>query len=261
MIDIHTHILPQIDDGSNSLDISIQHLKIMEEAGVTDVVFTPHFYENIYDNNKQTISAAFNLVQAEIDKQNMKMNLHHGAECYIVHDLVTKIKNENFNIDDTKYVLVETSLINQTIEEIVFEEIYKLLKHGLKPILAHPERYQQIIENPESARDIVHRDVYLQVNAGSLFGYYGKDVQKAAWYLVQNGLVHFVASDNHCIKDEYFLKTAKDVITEKIDEYTANLLFEINPRKMLKNEKIEYFYLKEIVKKESIIQKIINRII
>ncbi|MEA1973818.1 MAG: CpsB/CapC family capsule biosynthesis tyrosine phosphatase [Candidatus Cloacimonadota bacterium] len=260
MIDIHTHILPNIDDGSDSVELSIKQLRIMAEAGVTSVVFTPHFYKGIYNNNSQTISFALNKLKTEMLNQDFEMELVTGAECYLINDLYKNVQQENLNIENTKFVLVETSLAAINFDQLIYQEFFKLLKKGYKPIFAHPERYHQIINDPEFVREIIFKDVYIQVNAGSLFGYYGKDVEKAAWYLVENGLVHFVASDNHCIDEEYPLLAAKQIIAEKIDDFTANLLFEVNPKKMLNNQKIEYFYVDEVFKSETFFQKFIKRV-
>jgi protein-tyrosine phosphatase len=116
------------------------------------------------------------------------------------------------------------------------------------------------MNKPEIAEDFLHRNVYLQINAGSILGLYGNKIAKTAWYLVDNGFAHFIASDNHCKIDEYLLPAALEAIRDNIDDYTANLLSQKNPEKMLNDEKIKYFYLeKQPVEKSGFLKKILNR--
>ena len=127
----------------------------------------------------------------------------------------------------------------------LFDILYQLVKANFKPILAHPERYLPIIANFELAENFMFRDIYLQVNAGSLFGKYGKKSQKTAFKMIDYGFAHFVASDNHCRNFHYPLPAAFEVISNQFDEYTANLLTQVNPAKMLQNENIPIFYLEK----------------
>lgn len=116
------------------------------------------------------------------------------------------------------------------------------------------------MNKPEIAEDFLHRNVYLQINAGSILGLYGNRIAKTAWYLIDNGFAHFIASDNHCKADEYILPAALEAIRDNIDDYTANLLSQKNPEKMLNDEKIKYFYLeKQPVEKSGFLKKILNR--
>jgi protein-tyrosine phosphatase len=111
------------------------------------------------------------------------------------------------------------------------------------------------------AEDFLHRNIYLQINAGSILGLYGQTISKTAWYLIDNGFAHFMASDNHCRTDEYILPIAKEMIHDKIDNYTAELLTKINPQKMLNNEKINYFYLqKQKIEKKGFFERFLRKI-
>lgn len=243
MIDIHTHILPGIDDGSDSFGNSLYQISLMAESGVTDIVFTPHYIRNHYDNTAEIIREPLLILQDQLSNEETKIKLHQGAEIYLDENILADIETHNLSMAGTKYLLVETSLSG--FPPNLLEILYEIVKSGYKPILAHPERYFDINRNPESAEDFMHRDVYLQINAGSLLGIYGKTIQKTAWYLVESGYAHFLASDNHCKTDEYILPAAVSRLVEHIDPYTAELLTSINPRKMLQNKDIDYFYLKD----------------
>ncbi len=241
MIDIHTHILPNIDDGSKSLQRSLDTLSLMVEKGVKEVVLTPHYLSGAYDNSPQIINSAFIEFEKEVKRKKIDIILHKGTEVflnnYVFHDdLIYK-----FAIDKTKFILVETNM--QEIPDNIFTHLYNIAKNDYQPILAHPERYQDIIRNPNLALDFIHRNVLLQINAGSLLGMYGKRIKETAWELLNRGYAHFLASDNHCQNMEYVLPIAIEVIKENIDSYTSKLLTEINPAKIFSGEKIEFFYL------------------
>ncbi|MCK4956993.1 MAG: capsular biosynthesis protein [Candidatus Cloacimonetes bacterium] len=249
MIDIHTHILPEIDDGSRNIEESLLQLELMSRAGVTDIVCTPHYISNYYNNNRDIIEPKLAKLQAEADAQNINIKLHKGIEILLDSKSVEKIKQEEFNINGSKYVLVESEM--RAFPADFKEILYNLVKSGYKPILAHPERYFDIIRNPSLAEDFMHRNVYMQINAGSLLNHYGKESRKVAWKLIENGWAHFIASDNHCRFDEYILPTAIEQIRNEIDDYTANLLSKGNPSKMLNNEQINMFYVSEFSKEKN----------
>ncbi|MCF7794249.1 MAG: exopolysaccharide biosynthesis protein [Candidatus Cloacimonetes bacterium] len=248
MIDIHTHILHSIDDGSQDIETSITHLKLMQEYGVKAVFVTPHFMLQYYDFDQQLVLDKIAELQKAAEKENINIKIIPGREIYLDSSLFEKLKSGKMNMGNSNYILVETNMTNFPAD--LNQHLYDLVRSGLKPIMAHPERYTNIINDPDSAEDLLHKNVLLQINAGSLIGIYGKNVQKAAWFLVDNGLAHFVASDNHCKELDYTLPAAVEMLKQKIDEHTAELLTEINPRKIIDNEPITYFYLEKVVTKK-----------
>mgnify|MGYP006279571563 CR=1 FL=1 len=243
MIDIHTHILPACDDGSPDIDTSLHYLQILAQNKVSDVILTPHFIRNSYNNKKEIINPKFTKLKEMVYKKNIEINLHLAAEVYLEPTLIEDIKKNNFTINNSDYVLVETSF--NGFPTNLLEILYQLVKDGYKPILAHPERYNEFIVNPNKAESFLYRDIYFQLNAGSFLGKYGKQVKNTAWSLLDKGYVHFLASDLHCKNGEYPLPIAAHLIAEKYDEYLVKLLTEINPQKLLNNEKIEIFYIKK----------------
>lgn len=257
MIDIHTHILHNCDDGSTSLELSIEQIKNMIDKGVTDIVLTPHYMNSYVQTDSMIIDKRFeelSLVTAEL-----KVNLHKGGEIFLNQGIDDQIINSKLCIGNTSYVLVETNMGEFTPD--IYGTLFNLVRKGLRPILAHPERYNYIMNDPGMAEDFMHRDIYLQVNAGSILGIYGKKIEKTAWFLIDNGFAHFLASDNHCRTDEYILPLAIKAIRNRIDDYTAELLTQINPKKMLNNEKIKYFYLEEQkIEKKGFFKRILKKI-
>ena len=257
MIDIHTHILHNCDDGSTSLDLSIQQIKNMIDKGVTDIVLTPHYMNSYVQTDAMIIGKRFEeLLRAT---NELEINLHKGGEIFLNQGINDEVIDRELCIGDTPYVLVETNMGEFTSD--IYETFFNLVRKGLRPILAHPERYNYIMNDPSMVEDIMHRNIYLQINAGSILGIYGQKIKKTAWFLIENGFAHFVASDNHCKTDEYILPSAIAAIRNKIDNYTADLLTQVNPQKMLNNEKIEYFYLKEQkVEKKGFFEKILRKL-
>lgn len=256
MIDIHTHILHNCDDGSDSLELSIEQITNMIDKGVTDIVLTPHYMNSYVQTDAKVIDKQFEkLSEATAD---LKINLYKGGEIFLNPGVGDKIDKE-LCIGDTSYILVETNMSEFTPD--IYEILFQLVRKGLRPILAHPERYNYIMNEPDIAEDFLHRNVYLQVNAGSILGFYGHKIAKTAWYLINNGFAHFIASDNHCKIDEYILPAAIEAIRDNIDDYTADLLSQTNPQKMLNNEKIKYFYLKkQLIEKKGFFEKILRKI-
>ena len=256
MIDIHTHILHNCDDGSDCLELSIEHITNMIDKGVTDIVLTPHYMNSYVQTDAKVIDKQFKkLSEATAD---LKINLYKGGEIFLNPGVEDKIDKE-LCIGDTSYILVETNMSEFTPD--IYEILFQLVRRGLRPILAHPERYNYIMNEPDIAEDFLHRNVYLQVNAGSILGFYGHKIAKTAWYLINNGFAHFIASDNHCKIDEYILPAAIEAIRDNIDDYTAELLTKINPQKMLNNEKIKHFYLeKQKIEKKGFFEKILRKI-
>ncbi|OQX71976.1 MAG: hypothetical protein B6D62_00555 [Candidatus Cloacimonas sp. 4484_275] len=244
MIDIHTHILPNCDDGSPDVNTSVEKIRSMVEEGVTDIVLTPHFMRKLYHNTADVIDERFDLLQKAVKENGIEITLHKGAEVYLDYNIVDDIKNEKFYINDTKYVLVETGMNGFPVNFL--QILYDIVRNGFRPILAHPERYQDISENPYQVEDLIFRNVYMQINAGSLLGHYGSKIQETAWILLNNGFVHFVASDDHCQSEDYSLSKAFFEIKNNLDSSLAELLIRKNPQKLLNNEKIDYIYMETV---------------
>lgn len=256
MIDIHTHILPELDDGSSDLETSINQLRIMADSGVKSVFFTPHYIPNFYPTGKLTILDKLHKVQQKVLDEKIPIQLEVGVELFLEANSIEFVEAEELTMGKSRYLLVETNMSGFAAD--FNDNLFKLLRAGYKPILAHPERYLDIQRKPEVAEDLMHRNVYMQINAGSLLGYYGKQVKKTAWTLLHQGWAHFLASDNHCKSDNYPLDKAYKLVVHKIDDYTAKLLTEINPQKIIENSNINMFYLESSLKEEGFFSRFRN---
>ncbi|MCD4651797.1 MAG: capsular biosynthesis protein [Candidatus Cloacimonetes bacterium] len=219
----------------------MEALELAQEQGITELVLTSHYLKGSYDNDRETISDTFETLKQDAAESGIEIKLHLGAEVFITQDALIDIVKYQLQINETQYVLVETDLNNFPIN---FNEIlYNLVRSGYRPILAHPERYGNIQRDWTLAEGLLYRNVYLQINAGSLLGQYGSIIKETAWKLVENGLVHFIGSDFHCHSTDYNYREAVDAIAEQIDSHMAKLLSETNPRKLLDNKPVEYIYM------------------
>ncbi len=223
MVDIHTHILPGIDDGATDKDISLTLLKILEDDGVNDVVLTPHFYSDS-ENIEQFIQRR-NQAYSELKSvYKGNINLHLGAEVYLSKYIANYDDLTELCIDKTKYILVECPFsmeFSSDVYEIIENFIYN---HRLTPIIAHIERYHFTSLNKdlsliESLRSI---GCLIQINADSLLL---KKTKKLVLKLIENNLVDCIGTDTHNLthRPPNYIK-AIDVITKNLGaEYAQNI--------------------------------------
>ena len=238
MIDIHTHILPGLDDGSTNIKESIDILKELISQGVEEIIATPHIISGVYDNNKKIIEDKIKELNSEIITHNLPIKIHKGAELYCEPNLIEKTKREELNLAGSKYILIESDMqrFPDNFEDILFQ--FQLARYI--PILAHAERFTPFMNDFNYLLDIVNRGILVQINSGSLFGDYGDNVQKLAHKILQTGCAHFIASDVHGLnKRPIMLKEAYQFLSENFNENLAKLLMDENPKRLIQNEEIE----------------------
>ena len=238
MIDIHSHIIPGVDDGSKSIEDTFKMLKEAQKAGFTDIISTSHYIEGYYELNKVDREAWITALNTGIKKENINLNLYTGAEIFISENMCDNIRNNVIcSLNNSRYVLFELPMNVKTmyLNEVIFE----LISMDLVPIIAHPERYAYVQKDPNMLYDYIEMGVLFQSNYASITGFYGKDAQSTVKKLLQNNMIHFFGSDNHRQNTIYanmdnILKELRKVISEE----KLELLSEINPRKILYNEEI-----------------------
>ena len=235
MIDFHSHILPGIDDGSKNLEQSIAMVNEAKKVGFTKIISTSHYMENYYECNEKNRKELLEQVQKNVNG----IELCLGNEIYITNNIIELLQNgQASSINGTKYVLFEFPLIT-TRPMNDKEVIYRLVENGYIPIIAHPERYPFIQENPDYLFELEEMGALFQSNYGSIIGMYGLKAKKTLKILLKNNLISFLGSDVHRPEQVYnkmpkIIKKLKKIISnEEIEEFT-----EINPEKVLKNENI-----------------------
>ena len=255
MIDFHNHILPNLDDGSKSLKMSLNMLREAERQGITEIVNTVHFQHPRIDNSDLTfdkIACEIKNLQNELDREKINIKLHLGSELYFQPNLVEFINNPIATIGDGKYMLIEFPIINFPIgfETILFE----LQLDGVTPIIAHPERYRQVQNDFRIISKFIDRGYIIQSDAGSILGHFGTKAKNCIIDLLKNNLVHVLGSDAHNdSKRNFCLKNALSRI-DFLDDITKKKLTYFNPRKIIIGEKIEISSTK--ISKDNFLKKI-----
>ena len=236
MVDIHTHLIPNVDDGSKSQDMSFNSFEEAIDVGFTDIILTSHYIPEYNETIPEELISKKESLQNEIDDKKMKLNLHTGMEIYISDDLPERFDEKKIlTLNKSKYILVELPM-NSKIQYLDFI-ISELQQRDLKVIIAHPERYLIVKENPDLVEDFIQKGCLIQSNYGSILGYYGKNAKSVEKYLLKNDLVHFLASDCHGNSGMYLdipkaLKKIKKITgDDKLYELTTK-----NQRKILENE-------------------------
>lgn len=194
MIDLHTHIIPQVDDGSKSLEMSIKMLELEVQNGVEQVMFTPHFlYDSKFEEKKEKIKAQYRFLISNCPDLPLKTYL--GAEIMYNENLYQRILNGNdvFTLANSKYLLVEFPFHSPHYR--IVDKLYMMITKGYNVILAHPERYLYL--TMDDINEIKACGILVQINTSSLLKDFGKEVYKRAIAMMQNNFVDFVASDCH----------------------------------------------------------------
>lgn len=203
MIDIHSHILPGIDDGSRSLAESIEMLKKMEDIGFTDIICTPHYIENTkYTFNNDQKSRILNIVQSAAKNAGLKINLHLGNEVFVSNNIRTLVSNGQASAINNKTILFE--LPRETRINNLNDLVFDTRLHGYDLILAHPERYLEFQRNPEIAIELHKKGVRFQCNYSSINGYHGKESKKLVKFLFKNNLVDYLGTDIHHANSSFY---------------------------------------------------------
>ena len=242
MIDIHGHLIPGVDDGSQSLEESLSLLKQAERDGITELITTPHFMKNgEFRMKAPELVQRFNeLKQAYTGP----IKLHLGNELYIHPDLPELLeKDEVLTLAESETILVEFPFQDYKDE---YDEILYELSLKYRIIIAHPERYSYVQEDPNLCLRWLNEGYYLQANQNSLFK---KQTKKVLIPMIEHGFVSFVASDAHNEHRPCVLSEAREFLAEEFGEQFAVQLIEKNPEKILKNEPNVQEY-REIKKKK-----------
>jgi len=203
-VDMHSHVLPGIDDGAQNPHESIVLIRKMMDLGIKKIIATPHIMADYYKNTAETINASLAILKAELVKQNMDIVVEAAAEHYFDETFDARIDNGKLMTMHDNYVLFELSFISKPHNLI--ETIQKLTKLGYKPILAHPERYPYM--DVEQFNAIRGWGVNFQLNTISLTGYYGKEAKALAESLIDFQMIDFISSDMHHLRHADALKDA-----------------------------------------------------
>jgi len=236
--DIHSHVIPNVDDGSTSLEHSIEMIKSLIEQGVSDLICTPHFRSRMFEPSLEAIQDNYRILEEEVKKRNLNIHLYLGREIFVTSTsgsldrLKMRIKeNVVQSLQNSAYYLLEFSY---TKEIEISEIVYSLSSLNIKPIIAHVERYEYLDNNiVTNVAELKSSGALIQVNASAIVGADGGKIKKRVWQLLKNNLVDIVASDLHQNRIN-FIEKAYHVISKKLGIEKAKELFILNPKQIIK---------------------------
>ncbi|HXG91367.1 MAG TPA: CpsB/CapC family capsule biosynthesis tyrosine phosphatase [Blastocatellia bacterium] len=249
MIDIHSHILPEVDDGARSLDESLEMCRISARDGVRVMVATPHAHDGVHDSHEPAF------LRQKVDELNNQLGgelrVVLGCELRFTHDLIKHICTEKSapTIADGPYALIEFphAIVPLGSDRALFE----LMSQRVRPIIAHPERNHLLMAEPERFYEMVEMGALGQLDTGSITGQFGKKVEQTARLMLENGLIHFIASDCHNTRNRLpgmseGVKAAAEVVGE---EY-ARAIADDNPAAVVEGRQIPVRPQAELPKKK-----------
>ncbi len=196
MVDLHSHILPNIDDGSENMEETLEMGRIAEAEGFSKVIATPHYIEGEFAPDREQFLNIIKEVNRHFVENEINIEVLPGLEVYITPDIPSKLKKgELFTLNNTPYILIEFPMFNIPVytEDILYE--IRLL--GYKPVIAHPERYGKVIDAPNYLRGLIEQGNYVQINSLSVIGILGEGAKKTAEILLKHRMVHFIGTDAH----------------------------------------------------------------
>lgn len=250
MIDIHCHILPGMDDGAQKLEDSLAMAKKAVSDGITHILVTPHYKNGVYVNPKESILDRTKFLQQKLFENNIPLKLLPGQEVRLNGDLISDIEKKEIQfIDkDNQYLLIElpTASVPYYTEKLFLE----LGKMNVIPVIAHPERNQDFINNPDKLYDFILNGAFAQLTAGSYLGLFGKKIQKVSREFIKCNLVHFIASDAHNVSKRTFNMTeAYEKLNHEFGESVADY-FEQNAIDLVNGNMYQSVEPEKVVRKK-----------
>ena len=240
MIDIHAHILPGIDDGAANLTAALDMAALAAESGVTVLTATPHCMDFADRSNfwGPELIRRIQDFRAELKSTGIPLTVVPGMEVFGTAQVPALLRQKKLlGLNGSDYLLIEFAFHNYAAQAT--EILEEILNQGMRPVIAHPERYAYVQEDPRLLNLWVEMGCLLQINKGSLLGSFGRQVQSLALELVARRFAFVVASDAHAPDSRTtWMKDVQALLREEFSDSAAKALLERNPLKLLKNEKI-----------------------
>jgi tyrosine-protein phosphatase YwqE len=216
LVDMHSHILPGIDDGAADEDDSMRLIKELSALGYKKLIATPHIMGDFFKNTPEIINSKLELIRKKIKEENIEIEIDAAAEYYLDEWFMKMLDEASVLLTFGKnFLLFETSYINEP--SYLAEAIFKIKTLGYKPVLAHPERYTYLYSDFKNFEKLYEKEVLFQININSLTGYYSKPAQKFAEKLIEKNMVDFIGTDCHAVRHiEAMRKSRKSKIYSKV---------------------------------------------
>ncbi len=213
-VDIHSHILPGIDDGSPDIETSLELIQGLHDLGIRKCIATPHIIGDMYRNTPETINAALEKVKMACANAKIEMKLAAAAE-YMLDDYFMELLQKKAPLLTLHKNIILTEISYSSAPQNLDEIAAAIITAGYVPILAHPERYHYYQQNFDGYYQLKKMGFFLQLNLLSLTGYYGKKAEKAAKFLIQKNLISFVGTDLHHFKHLNAISNSKNMAAFK----------------------------------------------
>lgn len=244
MIDIHSHIIFDVDDGPRNIEESLRLVQSAAEQGVRIIVATSHRRKGMFETPEKKIKAHFLQLKAEVARLLPKVTLCYGGELYYTKDMIEKLTQKKIpTINGSRYVLLEFSMT--TPWKDIQEAVREVQMIGLTPLIAHIERYNALAFEEGRVRELIESGCYTQVNSNhllkaELIGDAAKEFKKRARYFLERDLIHCVASDMHNLDTRpSYMKEAYELVCREYGLDRAKNLFKKNPLALLKNQYLD----------------------
>lgn len=238
LCDVHTHVLPGVDDGAPTMEYALQMLQNAVASDVEALVVTPHCNGRYGDGNYLGTNLHERFSELQKAAEDIPLKLFLGAEVLADERLLSLLDEKKLpTINGGRYLLTEFPM--DAFSGYIFEVLQGITERGYIPLIAHPERYTSVCRNPQIVMDWLDLGCHLQLTGGSIFGEYGKTVQKTANILLQQDLVACIASDSHGIhrRSNFLLDVCDHLKVRYPKQYAQCLMYE-NPMRICLNEDI-----------------------
>ncbi len=235
MIDLHCHLLPGIDDGAADVDISLAMARASVADGISVTACTPHIMPGVYNNNRGLIEERMAMLSARFAEEGIAMKLVVGADVHMDVDLVPGLKSGRIpSLNNSRYFLFEPP--HHVPPPRIEDNIFSIMSAGYVPILTHPERLSWIESHYAVMERLVRMGVLMQITAGSVTGQFGRRVRHWADRMIDEGLVHILATDAHNLTGRPpNLSKARDIIAARLGEEEGLHMTTTRPQAILDN--------------------------
>lgn len=241
LIDIHTHLIPNVDDGADSIEETLKLAQAAVDEGIKHTVLTPHHNKYWVTNEKEKVLRLTKKVENVIDEAGIPLSVSPGQEIRMNGEFLEELFNDNYlSIDaNGKYYLVEFSW--QTFPSFAKDYLQQMLDADIIPVIAHPERQQPFIENPNILRDLINMGCLSQITATSIIGGYTEEIRHTAFQMMRENLIHVIASDAHdTVVRPYNLNYALQILKTEFGKEYAEYLIQ-NAERIFKGKKVIAF--------------------
>jgi protein-tyrosine phosphatase len=238
MIDLHSHVLPGLDDGAKNIDDALEMCRVAHADGIQTLFATPPCRSGVYYNDQKKILATLENLKEALHREKITLKVLPGVDILIHPELIDFLDQNPCLLLGGRYVLLE--LPNESIPLHTRDFLFKMQLKGYTPIITHPERNSMIQSNPEILEELVQVGALVQVTAMSLTGEFGGQARESANRLIKSGLVHFIATDAHSPhRRPPILSKGRKILEETIGPEQALMMVEEIPDKILRGELVE----------------------